>query len=176
MIIRAGIVAALALGLAACGGNSEPSEDTAETATPAAEVVATVAKSGEDIYKKCVACHTITKDGPQKGPYLGEVAKQYGRAELIESIVKPNDKMSQGFTTRWFEMKDGQRLMGFVTSEGAETIELRNTFGQVMQIKAADIVKRGEDKNSMMPPGLVNNHKPEELATLSAYFESLVGK
>ncbi len=135
-------------------------------------------KRGEQLFlsQGCIACHTITKDGPQKGPYLGEVAKQYGRAELIESIVKPNDKMSQGFTTRWFEMKDGQRLMGFVTSEGAETIELRNIVGQVMQVKAADIVKRGEDKNSMMPPGLVNNLKPEELASMLAYFESLVGK
>lgn len=135
-------------------------------------------KRGEQLFlsQGCIACHTITKDGPQKGPYLGEIAKQYGRAELIESIVKPNDKMSQGFTTRWFEMKDGQRLMGFVTSEGAETIELRNIVGQVMEIKAPDIVKRGEDKNSMMPPGLVNNLKPEELGSLLAYFESLVGK
>ena len=45
-----------------------------------------------------------------------------------------------------------------------------------MQVKTADIVKRGEDKNSMMPPGLVNNLKPEELGSLLAYFESLVGK
>jgi putative heme-binding domain-containing protein len=135
-------------------------------------------KLGEQLFMRqgCVACHTITKEGPQKGPYLGEVAKQYGRAELIESIVKPNDKMSQGFTTRWFELKDGSRQMGFVTSEGAETIELRNIVGQVMRIRSADIVKRGEDKTSMMPPGLVNNLKPEELASLLAYFESLVGK
>jgi putative heme-binding domain-containing protein len=135
-------------------------------------------KRGEQLFlsQGCIACHTVTRDGPQKGPYLGEIAKQYGRAELIESIIKPNDKVAQGFVTRWFEMKDGQRLMGFVTSEGAETIELRNIVGQVMEIKVADIVKRGEDKNSMMPPGLVNNLRPEELASMLAYFESLVGK
>jgi putative heme-binding domain-containing protein len=73
-------------------------------------------------------------------------------------------------------MKDGQRLMGFVTSEGAETIQLRNIVGQVMELKTSDIVKRGEDKNSMMPVGLVANLKPEELASILAYFESLVGK
>jgi putative membrane-bound dehydrogenase-like protein len=135
-------------------------------------------KRGEQLFlsQGCIACHTVTRDGPQKGPYLGEIAKQYGRAELIESIVKPNDKVSQGFVTKWFEMKDGQRLMGFVTSEGAETIELRNIVGQVMEIKVGDIVKRGEDKNSMMPPGLVNNLRPEELGAMLAYFESLVGK
>ncbi|HEX3132075.1 MAG TPA: NPCBM/NEW2 domain-containing protein [Planctomycetota bacterium] len=135
-------------------------------------------KLGEQLFLRqgCVACHTITKDGPQKGPYLGEIAKQYGRSELIESIVKPNEKVAQGFTTRWFDMKDGQRLMGFVTSEGAETIQLRNIVGQVMELKTSDIVKRGEDKNSMMPVGLVANLKPEELASILAYFESLVGK
>jgi len=41
-------------------------------------------------------------------------------------------------------------------------------------IKAVYIMKRGGDKNSMMPPGLVGNLKPEELA--APYFESLVGK
>lgn len=71
MTIRAGIAVALALGLAACGGNREPATDTAETATSATEAVATVAKSGEDIYKKCVACHNITKGGPNGiGPNL----------------------------------------------------------------------------------------------------------
>ena len=136
------------------------------------------AKLGKELFTRqgCVACHTIAKDAPPKGPYLGEIAKQYPRAELIESIVKPNEKISQGFTTRWFDLKDGQHLTGFVTSEGAETIELRNIIGQVMTIQVAQITKRGEDKNSMMPVGLVGNLKPEELASMLAYFESLVGK
>ncbi len=71
MIGRTVIVAALALGLAACGGNKEPAADTAETTTPAAEAVVAVAKSGEDVYKKCVACHNIIKGGPNGiGPNL----------------------------------------------------------------------------------------------------------
>ena len=136
------------------------------------------ASKGEQLFLRqgCVACHTITKEGPQKGPYLGEIAKQYSRAELIESIVKPNAKVAQGFTTRWFELKDGQRLMGFVTSEGADTIELRNIVGLAMTIQVSDIVKRGDDQNSMMPIGLVNNLTTEELASMMAYFEALVGK
>ena len=135
-------------------------------------------KLGKELFTRqaCVACHTVAKDAPPKGPYLGEIAKQYQRAELIESIVKPNEKIAQGFTTRWFDLKDGQHLTGFVTSEGAESIELRNIVGQVMTISTAQIVKRGEDKNSMMPVGLVGNLKPEELASILAYFESLVGK
>jgi cytochrome c len=61
MIARASI-AGLALTLAACSGGEQP-EDTTDSATPAAEPVATVAKTGEDVFKKCVACHTVDKGG-----------------------------------------------------------------------------------------------------------------
>lgn len=72
MMLRAGSAAALALCLAACGGNSEPAAETAETgATTVAEPVAAVAKSGEDVFKKCTACHTIDKgDRNGIGPNL----------------------------------------------------------------------------------------------------------
>jgi putative heme-binding domain-containing protein len=122
----------------------------------------------------CIACHTISSAVPPKGPFLGEIAKQYSRAEIIESIVKPNAKIAQGFATRWFDLKNGTHLEGFVTSEGAETVTIRNILGIVTQIQVDQIVKRGEQKNSMMPEGLVNNLKPEELAGLLAFFESML--
>ncbi len=136
------------------------------------------AKVGEQLFMRqgCIACHTVSRDLPQKGPFLGEVARQYNRAELVEAILKPSAKVAQGFTTQWFDLKDGTRAMGFVTREGAEQIELRDITGNVRDIPTTDIAKRGEDKNSMMPVGLVNNCSAEELAAMLAYFESLVGK
>jgi putative heme-binding domain-containing protein len=146
-----------------------------EDVVPIAATAKGDAKLGEQLFARqgCIACHTVSKDVPQKGPYLGEIAKQYSRLELIESILKPNAKIAQGFATRWFDLKDGQHLEGFVTSEGAETITLRNIIGIVTEIRTDDIAKRGEGKNSMMPEGLANNLKPEELASLLAYFEAL---
>jgi len=134
------------------------------------------AKVGEQLFLRqgCIACHTVSRDLPQKGPFLGEVARQYNRSELVEAILKPSAKVAQGFTTQWFDLKDGTRVMGFVTREGAEQIELRDITGAVRDIPTADIAKRGEDKNSMMPVGLVNNCSAEELAAMLAYFESLV--
>ncbi len=133
------------------------------------------AKLGEMLFTRqgCVACHTVAKEVAPKGPFLGEIAKQYSRAELIESIVKPNAKIAQGFATRWFELKDGSLAVGFIISEGAETIRLCGGGGVVSEIQTDQIVKRGEQKNSMMPEGLVANLKPEELGSLLAYFEAL---
>jgi putative heme-binding domain-containing protein len=132
-------------------------------------------KKGQQLFamQGCIACHTISKDVPQKGPYLGEITKQYSRAQLTESVLRPSAVISQGFTTRWFDMKDGTHQIGFVTHEGAETIELRNIVGQVMELSVADIVKRGEEPKSMMPEGLANNLQPEDLASIFAYFESV---
>ncbi len=134
------------------------------------------AKKGEELFLRqgCIACHTVSRDLPQKGPFLGEISRQYNRSELVEAILKPSAKVAQGFTTQWFDLKDGSRAMGFVTREGADQIELRDITGAVRDLPTADIAKRGEDKNSMMPPGLVNNCSAEELAAMLAYFESLV--
>jgi len=143
--------------------------------------VATTAKGdpklGEELFTRqgCVTCHTIAKDKPPKGPYLGEIAKQYSRAELVESILKPSAKIAQGFATHWLELKDGTTVVGFIITEGAETITICGGSGVVSDIKTDQIVKRGEQKGSMMPEGIVNNLSPTELASLLSYFESLVG-
>ncbi len=133
-------------------------------------------KAGEQLFTRqgCIVCHTVSRDVPQKGPYLGEIAKQYSRAEIVESIVKPNAKIAQGFATHWFDTKEGDHYEGFIVREGAETIALRTITGVQIELVTTTIAKRGEAKGSMMPEGLVNNLKPEELASLLAYFESMV--
>lgn len=68
----------LLFAVAACGGGAETtgSDTGGQTATP--EPVATVAKTGEDVFKKCAACHTVTPDGRNGiGPGLHGVS---GRA------------------------------------------------------------------------------------------------
>ena len=57
---------------------------------------------------------------------------------------------------------------------GIAEIEVRDITGNVRDLPTADIAKRGEDKKSMMPEGLVNNCSTEELAAMLAYFEGLV--
>ena len=120
----------------------------------------------------CVTCHTTLKDEPVKGPFLGDIAARYGRSEIIESILKPNAQIAQGFVTSWFETKDGEQSEGFIVKESGEHIEIRNLAGPILLTKK-DIVKRGTRPTSIMPEGLVDSLTVEELASLLAYFESL---
>lgn len=144
------------------------------------EVFAAVQKGGDaaqgkDLYLRagCIACHTIGADEPPKGPILSAVAKIYDRAALTESILKPNAKLAQGFESAWIKTRKGEQVEGFVTREGADSVDVRNIAGQTVTIEKGDIAERGHRPQSMMPEGLLNGFSPAELANLLAYLESL---
>ena len=70
----------------------------------------------------CNACHTVSQNEKQKGPYLGNIAETYRRNELAESILVPNKTIAQGFATNVFSLKDGKSFVGFVTDEAGDTV------------------------------------------------------
>jgi putative heme-binding domain-containing protein len=75
------------------------------------------AKVGKKLFTRqgCGACHTTSPDQEPKGPPLHDITTRYDTAELVESIVKPNASVAQGFATEWFKLKGGRRVQGFVT-------------------------------------------------------------
>ena len=132
-------------------------------------------KAGAALFARqgCVACHTISPSDPPKGPFLGDVAARYPRAELIESILKPNAKIAQGFTTHWFETTEGDRYEGFIVRESGDEVEIRNILGAAIMLPIKSVTKRGKLETSIMPTGLVDPLTVSELASLLAYLEWL---
>lgn len=133
------------------------------------------AERGQQLFtaQSCVACHTYADGQTPKGPHLVDIGKRYKRAELVESILNPNAKIAQGFDTYAFITIDGRIVNGFVVSESAEEVQIRQTNGVSVALKKADIDERIKQKLSMMPTGLANNLTPGQLADLVAYLESL---
>ena len=148
------------------------------------EVVAAVLKTrgdvdlGKQIFTRqsCTTCHASSLEEPQKGPYLGNIAKTYSRGNLAESILDPGKTIAQGFATELFTLSEGPPQMGFVTFESADQVKTRNIAGQEFTWKTAEIVRRDKLPNSLMPPGLASNLTIREFASLLDYLESLSGK
>ncbi len=148
------------------------------------EVVSAVLKTkgdlaiGEQMFARqtCVACHAVSASEVQKGPYLGNIAQTYGRADLVTNIIDPQKTIAQGFATEMFTLKDGSQQMGFVTLESSAEIKVRNIAGQESTLKTADITKRDKLPISMMPPGLASSMTVHEFASLLDYLESLAKK
>ena len=62
----------------------------------------------------------------------------------IRSIFKPGASISQGFATVVVTTAGGTVWSGFVTSESADALELRDIAGNAHTIKVSDIKSRQE--------------------------------
>jgi putative heme-binding domain-containing protein len=100
---------------------------------------------------------------------------RYGRPEIIESILRPNAQIAQGFVTTWVETKDGSEYEGFIARESGDELEIRNLAGATV-VPKKDITKRGTRTTSTMPEGLLDQSTPDDLASLLAYLQSLKSK
>ena len=132
---------------------------------------------GDQLFNQlaCVACHTTKADLPPKGPYLGNTAAIYKRAELAAAVLEPSKTIAQGFTTNVILLDDGRVLTGFVTREAADTVSLRLADATEVTIRKDTIDERSKLEGvSVMPAGLVANITPEDFASLLTYVQSLV--
>ncbi|MED5586920.1 MAG: NPCBM/NEW2 domain-containing protein [Verrucomicrobiota bacterium] len=136
------------------------------------------AKKGEALFTRqgCIACHTTRSDQAPKGPFMGQVGSILSRDQIAESILKPNASISQGFATVSLSTKDKKTMVGFVTAETADTLEMRDIAGQVHRFSKNNIAGRKELPISMMPAGLANALSIEEFASLLSYLEGMKGK
>lgn len=121
------------------------------------------------IKQGCIACHSLNKGEPLKGPFMGQIGSVMNREQIAESILKPDASISQGFATVLITTGGKKSFMGFVTAESADKITMRDIAGQVTTLKTADILSRKEMETSMMPTGLANSLSYEEFASLITY-------
>jgi putative heme-binding domain-containing protein len=130
---------------------------------------------GEVAFSKanCGMCHTVDSSQTPKGPFLGNIAKTYPRAELARNILDPNRTIAQGFKTEQFLMAGGQVYVGFVTLESAESVTIRDAKGVETLLEKEEIEERVKVATSSMPTGLLEPLTVLEFASLLDYLESL---
>jgi len=125
------------------------------------------------VSQSCLACHTNAEGQSPKGPHLVDIGKRYKREELIESLLDPSAKLAQGFETWSLLTLGGQVETGFVVTESAETVTIRQNNGLAKEIAQDDIEFRKKQEVSMMPAGVIDNLTVKQFADLLAYLESL---
>jgi putative heme-binding domain-containing protein len=130
---------------------------------------------GEQLFTQlqCAKCHTVQADEPVRGPYLGNIAKNYRREQLTEAILLPSKQLAQGFVTNSFILSDGLTRTGFVTQEAADQVTIRDNTGAEIVLKKSDIEDREKIAVSVMPEGLAKDVTLIDLASLVDYLEWL---
>ena len=123
--------------------------------------------------QSCIRCHTTANGQKPKGPHLVDIGRRSKPAELLISILKPSDKIAQGFDTYVFATTEGKLVTGFVSRESAREVEIRQLTGLPVTLLKTKIEERVRQKKSMMPDGMVGNLTAGQLADLMAYLQSL---
>ena len=125
------------------------------------------------VSRKCIACHAAGVDSAGLGPSLANAAGIYNRRQLAENVLLPNKSIAQGFATTALVLDDGRSFVGFVTSEGADTLALRDAQGVERKVAKQAIEERTKLATSVMPEGLVADLTVAQFASLIDYIESL---
>lgn len=120
----------------------------------------------------CFACHTVQGQGGQIGPVL-DGAGAMGVESLLRNLLTPNAQMEPGYRVFRIELKDGEVLDGKLIAEDGDAFVLRRQNTADLRVERSNVRRSWFTKMSMMPEGLLEAMKPEEVSDLFAYLKTL---
>jgi putative membrane-bound dehydrogenase-like protein len=118
----------------------------------------------------CAICHTLYGEGARIGPDL----TGSGRADLgylLDNIVDPSAIVPVDYQVSIVDLKDGRSLNGILRDPTARTITIQSP-GAALTVERAEIAKVTTSSTSLMPEGLLESLKDEQVADLVRYLMS----
>lgn len=123
----------------------------------------------------CFACHRFGKEGGAVGPDLTSVRGKFSPRDLLESIIEPSKEISDQYGSTIFTLADGSQVVGRVANLNGDNLMVSTNMMDphaFTNVDATKVVKTEESKVSMMPPGLLNMLKDDDILDLLAYLLS----
>ena len=101
------------------------------------------------------------------------MTKRFTRNDLFAAIVEPNRDISPRYQTTSIETKAGKIFTGLIVYESVDGVLLRDAEHKTYRIEAADMENKVQQRNSLMPAGLLKDTQASDLADLDAYMRGL---
>jgi putative heme-binding domain-containing protein len=121
----------------------------------------------------CLRCHAALGEGERVGPDLTGIGARYSRAEILQSILAPSQRIAEGYAAALVITADDQALFGQVQRDDAQGLTLVDSTGTRVELARADVREVRPSKLSVMPEGLCGSMTLEEFADLLAWLSSL---
>jgi putative heme-binding domain-containing protein len=123
----------------------------------------------------CASCHRFDNDGASVGPDLTSVAGRFSAHDLLESIVEPSKEISDQYGAIVIRKKDGDVVTGRVGNLNGDVLMVIENMlapNDFTNVKREDIQSMEPSKVSMMPEGLLNSLREDEIQDLVAFLLS----
>jgi putative membrane-bound dehydrogenase-like protein len=119
----------------------------------------------------CFKCHAFNGQGGKIGPELSGIGTRDPK-ELLAEIIDPNRSVEANYRTWDIETRSHEFFAGRLNAETQTTVELLDATGQRHVIPRKDIRSMNVSALSVMPVGLIDTLKPDEVSSLMAYLKT----
>ncbi len=123
----------------------------------------------------CASCHKMNGEGGNVGPDLSQLGNRFTANDILKSIIKPSEEISDQYAATNFYLKDGSAVMGrLIKQENDKYYVSQNPFtpDDLTEIPRNKVVSTKLSKVSIMLPGMINRLNEDELKDLMAYLMS----
>lgn len=132
-------------------------------------------EAGKQLFaeRACLGCHRVDGVTELLGPNLKDIARRLTRAEILEEIEKPSERIKPSMMGVRITKKDGNVLTGRVVNSDAGQISLMLVGNRVVNIPRNEIEKTANEPKSLMFEGLLKPLTDSQKEALLDYIVSL---
>ena len=124
--------------------------------------------NGRALYNRtCAACHVLYGEGGKIGPDITGSDRR-NLDYVLDNVLDPNGAIGKDYQFTTIHLKDGRVVGGMVAAENNSSLTVQTVTERIILSKE-EVVARNVLPISMMPEGLFNNLKKDELRDLVAY-------
>jgi putative heme-binding domain-containing protein len=120
----------------------------------------------------CVGCHKLNGVGQEFGPDLTKLDPKWKPEEVLRHILEPSWKINEKYQSWTVVTDDGDVITGLLVEETPQAITLvENPLAKTppKTIPVSKIEERKKSEVSLMPKGLLDRLRREEILDLLAY-------
>jgi putative heme-binding domain-containing protein len=120
--------------------------------------------------KNCAACHKMYGEGNAVGPEL--TGSQRSNLDyILENVLDPSAVVPNEYRMINFVLVDDRVVSGIILRETKDALTVRTT-NETVVVPVPDIASRKQTNLSIMPDGLFDQMKQDEVRDLVAYLRS----
>jgi putative heme-binding domain-containing protein len=123
----------------------------------------------------CFVCHRFDNEGGAQAPDLTILAGRYSPRDVLEKVLNPNKFISDQYAGVVITLNDGKVVTGRIANHNGDNISVMTNMldpNGLVNVSAKKVDTIAKSKTSMMPEGLLDTLKVDEILDLVAYLLS----
>lgn len=142
-----------------------------------ADIDAARSAAGQEVFETatCAKCHRIGDWGRDFCPDLSDVFERYddNSRRVLEEILEPSKAIEEEYMNYLFVLTNGDVATGIITAEGTHSVTVQSSGDEslAVTIDKSDIIERDRRAVSVMPVGLLDTLRRDQIVDLMAFLK-----